>query len=73
MKKIMATTVILALCCAFFLTNSIGRPKIAGNEVSVFADSYANDTLPKKHKRKSDTTRRDTTGLALSVAALNNK
>jgi hypothetical protein len=73
MKKIMAIVTIAAVSCVFFLNNSTGSSKVARNSIIACNDYYANDTTPKKRKHKSDTTRRDTTGLAVNHVALNSK
>jgi hypothetical protein len=67
MKKIIAVMAIATASCIFFLNNSTGSAKVSGSNLIACDDYYANDTTPKKHKRKSDTTRRDTTVPALAV------
>lgn len=69
MKKIMTVAAIAAASFAVVINGNAGKAHagVIKNAVSC-ADDYVNDTTPKKHKRKKDTTTKDTTALVYNLA-----
>lgn len=69
MKKIMTIAAVAAASFAIVINGNAGKAHagVIKNAVACANDDYANDTTPKKHKRKKDTTGRDTTALVYNV------
>jgi len=68
MKKILTVAAIAAASFAIVINGNAGKAHagVIKNAVAC-ADDYASDTTPKKHKRKKDTTTKDTTALVYNV------
>lgn len=70
MKKIITVAAIAAASFAIVINGNAGKANagVIKNAVACADDNYANDTTPKKHKRKKDTTGRDTMALVYNAA-----